>query len=146
MANYFVLVNGVRTDTNYGYAGAAKRNAFGLSLNPDTIATVVKEDDNGAEVIIGTYRGGDYGATERYYIYDHLANGDAFDRVFDADSFEAALDIARAEWDALSEHDKARRSEFLVGVVSAEAVAACEDGMDSLLNYMTNVVNLKEEA
>jgi hypothetical protein len=80
-----------------------------------------------------------------YYIYDSINNGDTFDRVFDADSYEAALDIARSEWNALSEHDKARRSEFLFGVVSAEAVAACEDGMDSLLNYMTNVVNLKEE-
>ena len=82
----------------------------------------------------------------RYYIYDSINNGDTFDRVFDADSYEAALDIARSEWEALSEHDRARRSEFLFGMVSAEAVAACEDGMDSLLNYMTNVVNLKEEA
>ena len=64
MANYFVLINGVRTDMNYGYADAAKRNAFGLSLNPDTVATVVKEDDNGVEEIIGTFRGGEYGATE----------------------------------------------------------------------------------
>lgn len=64
MTNYFVLVNGVRTDKNYGYADAAHMSAFGLSLNPGTITTVVKEDDNGAEEIIGTYRAGEYGATE----------------------------------------------------------------------------------
>lgn len=63
MANYYVLVNGVRTDKNYGYADAALLSAFGLSLNPDIISTVVKEDDNGTEEIVGTFRAGEYSAT-----------------------------------------------------------------------------------
>lgn len=63
MTNYYVLVNGVKTEKNYGYADAALLSAFGLSLNPDTITTVVKEDDNGIEEIVGTFRAGEHGAT-----------------------------------------------------------------------------------
>ena len=63
MTNYYVLVNGVKTERNYGYADAALLSAFGLSLNPDTITTVVKEDDNGIVEIVGTFRTGEYGAT-----------------------------------------------------------------------------------
>lgn len=61
----------------------------------------------------------------RYVLFDSIKNGDEFDRELDAATMAEAVEIASAEWNGLSQHDRERREDFFVGAIREDCFYEC---------------------
>lgn len=61
----------------------------------------------------------------RYILFDSIKNGDEFERELNATTMAEAVEIATAEWNGLSQHDRERREDFLVGAIREDCLCEC---------------------
>ena len=79
----------------------------------------------------------------RYWLFDSIKSGEEFDRELDARTMAEAVEIATAEWNGLSKHDRERREDFFVGAIPEACVYECDLMGWGYYDAVSEIVDIK---